>query len=62
MSAHFKLFLEHPVLTALVWLLMIAVYWAALKIGLEVIILALKAATWVVPKLDVVAKMIADLR
>lgn len=62
MSALFKLFLEHPVLFPVTCALQFAFYWVAMKIGIEVMVLAVKAATWAVPKLDWLAKFVALLR
>jgi len=58
MSALFKTFCEHPVLLPLVFVLYLALSWVAMKIGFAVMILGLKLLTWLIPQLDVVARLI----
>lgn len=62
MSALFKTFCEHPVLVTLALLLYVALSMLAMKIGFAVMVLVVKALTWVVPQLDVVGKFLSTLR
>lgn len=62
MSALFKTFCEHPVFVTLAIVLYFALCIIAMKIGFTVMILVVKALTWLVPQLDVLVQILTDMR
>ncbi|MEX3764407.1 hypothetical protein [Paraburkholderia phenoliruptrix] len=61
MSGTLKAFCEHPIIFTLAVLVYFALCWVAMKIGFAVMIFALKAMAWVVPKLDSFSRAVIAL-